>query len=98
MDALRKNAHAETAMGDLAILDLRSGETGEAVGLLQNVVRADPRRMAAGMDLAFIECRLNNKDHARQILQNLLGLNPDDAELREFLATGRYRGGQCSVM
>lgn len=98
MDALRKNAHAETAMGDLAILDLRSGETGEAVGLLQNVVRADPRRMAAGMDLAFIECRLNNKDHARQILQNLLGLNPDDPELREFLATGRYRGGQCSVM
>lgn len=97
-DALQKNAHDESAAGDLAILDLRSGEAGEAIALLQSVISADPSQMAAGMDLAFVECRLNHKSSARQILQNLLGLNPDDPELRQFLATGRYRGGRCSVM
>lgn len=97
-DAIRQDPHNASAAGDMAILDLRSGKAAEAVSLFERVIEADPSQMAAGMDLAFIECRLDNKSGARQILQNLLRLNPDDPELRQFLATGRYRGGQCSVM
>jgi len=65
------------------------------VSLLQRAVEADPSQLTAGLNLAFIECRVGNKDRARQILMELARFDPDDPELRKFLSSGSYAGERC---
>jgi tetratricopeptide (TPR) repeat protein len=93
--ALRQNPYDATAMGNLAVLDAGSGHTADAAQLLQRVIDADPSRMAAGLDLAFIECRIGDKKKALDILTGLSRINPDDPAIRAFLTTGTYGGERC---
>jgi Flp pilus assembly protein TadD len=95
--ALSQDEYDSTAMGNLAVLDAASGHTGDAVNLLERVVGADPSQLAAGLDLAFIECRINNKSEALKIVASLSRLNPDDPALRKFAESGVYGGQRCEL-
>jgi Tetratricopeptide repeat/Cytochrome c554 and c-prime len=96
-DALIEDPYEATALGNLAVLDAASGRTANAVNLLQRVVYTDPSQMAAGLNLAFIECRIGNKKKALDILTGLSRFNPDDPTLRKFLASGAYAGERCDL-
>jgi tetratricopeptide (TPR) repeat protein len=96
-DALIEDPYDVTALGNLAVLDATSGRTGDAENLLQRVVDADPSQMAAGLNLAFIDCRIGDKKKAMEILTGLSQFNPDDPTLRNFLASGTYAGEQCEL-
>jgi predicted CXXCH cytochrome family protein len=96
-DALLEDPYDATALGNLAVLDAASGRTADAVNLLQRVVDADPSQTAAGLNLAFIECRIGDKKRALEILAGLSRINPDDPMLRKFLASGIYAGERCEL-
>jgi Flp pilus assembly protein TadD len=96
-DALIEDPYEATALGNLAVLDAASGHTGDAVNLLQRVVDADPSQVAAGLNLAFIDCRLGDKKKALAILAELSQFNSDDPTLRSFLASGTYAGERCEL-
>jgi len=96
-DALVVNPYESTALGNLAVLDAASGRTADAINLLQRVVDADPSQMAAGLNLAFIECKVGDKKKALEILAGLSRFNPDDPTLRKFLASGTYGGEHCDL-
>ena len=95
--ALTKDPYEATALGNLAVLDAASGRTANAVILLQRVVDADPSQTAAGLNLAFIECRIGDKKKALGIITELARFNPDDPMLRKFLASGTYAGERCEL-
>jgi tetratricopeptide (TPR) repeat protein len=96
-DALIEDPYEATALGNLAVLDAASGRTTDAVNLLQRVVDANPSQMAAGLNLAFIECRIGDKKKALEILMGLSRFNPDDPMLHKFLAEGTYAGERCEL-
>ena len=96
-DALMENPYESTALGNFAVLDATSGRTADAINLLQRAVDADPSQMAAGLNLAFIECKIGNKKKALEILTGLSRFNPDDPTLRTFLASGTYGGERCDL-
>jgi predicted Zn-dependent protease len=64
---------------------------------LQRVVDADPSQMAAGLNLAFIECRIGDKKKALEILTGLSRFSPDDPMLHKFLASSTYAGERCEL-
>jgi predicted CXXCH cytochrome family protein len=97
VSALSQNQYQTTALGNLAVLAAASGHSADAIRLLQRVIDADSSEMAAGLDLAFIECRTGNKKQASDVLTTLSHLNPDDPNLRLFLYSGVYRGQHCDV-
>ena len=96
-DALLANPYESTALGNLAVLDAEAGHTADAINLLQRVVDADPSQMAAGLNLAFIECRIGDKKKALEILAGLSRFNPDDPMLRRFLVSGVYGAEHCEL-
>ncbi len=96
-DALAENPYEATALGNLAVLDAASGHTADAINLLQRVLDADPSQMAAGLNLAFIECRIGDKKKALETLAGLSRFNPDDPMLRKFLVSGTYAGERCEL-
>jgi Tetratricopeptide repeat/Cytochrome c554 and c-prime len=96
-DALMEDSYDATALGNLAVLDAATGLTADAVDLLQRVVDADPSQMAAGLNLAFIDCSIGDKKKALEILTGLSKLNPDDPTLRNFLVFGTYAGKRCDL-
>jgi len=53
--------------------------------------------MAAGLNLAFIECRIGDKKKALETLAGLSRFNPDDPMLRKFLVSGTYAGERCEL-
>ena len=95
--ALEKNAFEPSALGNLAVLEASSGEVKGAVALLQRLIAADPAQTSAGLNLAFIECRIGRRAQAAETLHSLQLLNPDDAQLRMFLEQGVYAGQRCEL-
>ncbi len=96
--ALRANPYEAGALADLAVLDAGTGRVPEAVRLLDRLVMADAGQTAAGLDLAFIECRLGRAGEARATAERLRVANPDSPPLRLFLRTGAYAGQSCPAM
>lgn len=96
-DAARENPYDTTALGDLAVLYAASGHVEEATRLLQQVMDDDPSNMAAGLDLAYIECRVGDRKRALDILTGLSRINPDDPAIRIFLSAGTYEGKRCEL-
>ena len=96
-DALIEDPYEATALGNLAVLDAASGHTADAVNLLQRVIDADPSQMIAGLNLAFIDCRIGDKKKALAILTALSQFNPDDPTLRNFRFFGIYAGERCDL-
>ena len=95
--ALTANPWEPTALANLAVLDAGSNRVPEAIHLLERLVNADPAQTAAGLNLAFIQCSLNKPAQARVLLDRLRKSNPDDPQLRQFLASGQYAGQRCSL-
>lgn len=95
--ALEGDAFESAALGDLAVLDASGGRAAESVRLLDRLVRADPSQTTAGLNLAFLECRLGQPVEAEAVLRRLEVLNPDDPQLRVFLQRGVYAGQRCDL-
>jgi cytochrome c-type biogenesis protein CcmH/NrfG len=68
-----------------------------AASLLKQVVANDPSQVAAGLNLALIQCLSGNKAQASAILSNLRRFNPDDPAVLGFINKGVYAGQRCSV-
>jgi predicted CXXCH cytochrome family protein len=96
-DALLANPYEPTALANLAVLDASTGQVQQGVRLLKRLIHDDPSRSAAGLNLAFIECKLGDGEDARELIQRLTMFNPDDPQLREFLLTGNYGGQHCAL-
>ncbi len=97
VSALQLNPYEPTALGNLAVLYAGSGGAAGAIKLLQRVVGADPTQTAAGLNLAFIECRLGQKEQGLATLDALARVSPDNAALRKFLDTGVYGEQRCAL-
>ena len=95
--ALAQNEYEPTALANLAVLEASAGKVKEAVHLLDRLVVADPSRTSAGLNLAFIVCRLGHSTEALALIKNLQAFNPDDPALRTFLFQGDYAGQHCQV-
>ena len=95
--ALEGNAYEPSALGNLAVIDARAGRVEAAVGLLKRVVSADPTQTAAGLNLAFIECRTGDAAGAAETVRELRRFAPDDAALRRFAERGEYGGQRCAL-
>jgi tetratricopeptide (TPR) repeat protein len=95
--AIALNPNEGTALGNKAILSAASGHAAEAVHLLQRVLQNDPSQVAAGLNLAYIECVVGNKESARGVLTNLQRYSPDDPAVRSFLQNNTYAGRRCDL-
>ena len=96
--ALEQDEWNPAALTNLAVLDATSHQVPEAVHLLENLLAADPSQTVPGLNLAWIQCLAGHRTEARMILQRLQPFNPDDPQLREFLARGNYAGGHCTLV
>ena len=96
--ALRENPFDASALTNRAVLDAGSGQLGEAVRLLDRLVRADSSQTRAGLDLAFLECRGGEREEARALAERLRELNPDSPEVRAFLREGKVGGQRCEAL
>jgi tetratricopeptide (TPR) repeat protein len=95
--ALAKNPYESTALANLAVIEAAEVELGQAMKLLEMVVAADPSQTAAGLDLAFLQCRLGEKPQALDTAEEMKRFNPDSPAVHEFLDYGRYGGQTCRV-
>jgi tetratricopeptide (TPR) repeat protein len=94
---LEANPYEPTALANLAVIDASSNHLPEAVRLLQRLAASDPSQTAAGVNLAFVLCRVDKPDDALSVLRKLELINPDDPQLRNFLHSGNYGGQHCSL-
>jgi len=81
---------------DLAVLDLESGHTDEALQLLSHAVRRDPTDMYAVFELARVRSARGEFDKARKLLDKVARVMPDYSQLYWELArieAGRNRDG-----
>ncbi len=83
--ALRQDPYNASALVNRAVLDASAGDLGEAVRLLDRLVRADPSQTLAGADLLKLECRAGERSQAAALLDTLRAANPDAPELRPFM-------------
>jgi predicted CXXCH cytochrome family protein len=95
--ALQLDAYDSTALANLAVIDASTGHLQEAIHLLETLVAADPSQTAVGLNLAFIDCKLNRTAEARAVIDRIADLNPDDPQLREFVEHATYAGQHCSL-
>jgi hypothetical protein len=95
--ALRQNPYEPSPLANLAVIDATTGKVPEALDLLNRLIAADPTQTAAGLNLAFIDCRLGQPDKARATLSTLARYNPDDPSLRTLRETGNYGGQHCDL-
>jgi Tetratricopeptide repeat len=61
------------------------------------VLADDPSQTAAGLNLAFLECRSGRKAEALQVVQRMLVFNPDSPAAHKLLETGVYGNQHCSL-
>ena len=95
--ALERDRYEPSALGNLAVLEASGGEPGNAISLLQRLVAADPSQTTAGLNLAFVECRVGRRSEAAEVLHRLQKVNPDDPQVRAFLEQGVYSGQRCAL-
>lgn len=95
---LNTDPYEPAALANLAVLDASSsGHLPEAINLLERLIDNDPTQTAAGLNLAFIDCKLGRIAQATSVLHRLQAANPDDPTLRSFLLTGNYLGQHCTL-
>ncbi len=100
-DARRAFERASTATVDnrsalqsLAIVQLQTGETAEALGLLTQMASASPRDIEVRLTLAEALVAAGRKDEAAQELDEIRNVGAQDAESAFALATGYLRIGK----
>lgn len=95
LSALKVDPLKSTAAGNLAVLRAQSGDLAGAVTLWQSAVDHDPEQLAAGYDLAIVECALGNPAAANQALARLLLFSPDNENARKLQAAMRNGTQHC---
>jgi predicted CXXCH cytochrome family protein len=76
--ALKADAFDSVAEGNLALIEARSHQSASAVRLWQTAFDHDPAQLAAGENLAEVECGLGQRDAALTTLDRVLLFSPDD--------------------
>ncbi len=95
--ALAQNAHSETALSNLAVLDAQQGDIPTAIRHLTTIATDDPGQTTALLNLALLQCRGGEGGAAHSTLKRALQFNPDSPLARRFLNTGDYGGAHCAV-
>lgn len=90
--ALEADANDSLAAGDLAIIEASEHHYDDAVHLWNSVFAHDPAQLAAGMNLAVVECGLGQKVDTLATLERLLKFAPDNGNARTFAE--RVRSGK----
>jgi Flp pilus assembly protein TadD len=95
--ALRQNPQDITAAANLAVIEAASGQSDQAIRLLNQVVQEDPSQTSVGLNLAFLQCRKGKQVDAIAVLMTMLQYNPDSAAAHRFLETGVYGDQHCNL-
>jgi tetratricopeptide (TPR) repeat protein len=103
-DARRAFERASTATVDsraalqsLAVAQLQTGETAEALALLTQLASASPRDIELRLTLAEALVAAGRKDEAAQELDEVRNVGPQDPESTFALATGYLRIGKADL-
>lgn len=83
--ALKADPFDSLAASNLALIDARQRDLGEAAGLWGGVLKRDPAESAAGVDLAIVECGADQSARAISALKRVLDFAPDDDRARTML-------------
>jgi Flp pilus assembly protein TadD len=94
---LKENPFDPLALSNLAVLDATGGSVADATALLDRLITADPTQTRAGLNLAFIECRLGQPAKALATLATLAQYNLDDPSLRTLKERGNLGGQHCDL-
>ena len=95
--ALALDPFDSIALADFAVVEAEEGHLQPAVNLLEKVVADNPGQTAAGLDLAFLQCRLGDKAGALQTINLVQRFNPDDPTVYTFAHTGEYGNQSCRL-
>jgi predicted CXXCH cytochrome family protein len=90
-EALRADVFDSLAAGNLALIEAQQHHYEEAIHLWETVFSHDPAQLAAGMNLAIVDCGEGKKTEALETLDRVLTFSPDNQKARS-LAT-RIRSG-----
>jgi hypothetical protein len=84
--ALKADPFKSAAAGNLAILRVQTNDLTDAITLWQSAFHNNPAQLAAGQDLAIVECSLGNTTAATEALNRVLLFSPDDTKARNLAA------------
>jgi predicted CXXCH cytochrome family protein len=82
--ALQADAFDSVAQGNFALIDARNHDYASAIQLWQAAFDHDPAQIAAGENLAEVECGLGRHDAALATLDRVLLFSPDDQRARSM--------------
>jgi predicted CXXCH cytochrome family protein len=83
-EALKANPLDSVAEGNLALIDARHHDYASAIRLWQAAFDHDPAQLAAGENLAEVQCGLGQRDAAMAALARVLLFSPDDQHARSM--------------
>jgi tetratricopeptide (TPR) repeat protein len=95
--ALKADAFDSVAEGNLALIEARSHQSASAVRLWQTAFDHDPSQLAAGENLAEVECGLGQRDAAMTTLDRVLLFSPDDQRARALQSAIRSGAMPCKA-
>jgi predicted CXXCH cytochrome family protein len=93
--ALSADAFDSLAAGNLALIQAQQHHYVEAVRLWSSVFSHDPMQLAAGQNLAVVECGMGQRDAALATLDRLLLFAPDNRRTRSMAAEIRSGNRSC---
>jgi tetratricopeptide (TPR) repeat protein len=80
----------------LARISIKEGKDAEATGLLEDVIRANPKDTQARVELADIHHKTRQYESARKLLQDVLNLEPQNKRAHFLLAKVLGRLGKTA--
>jgi predicted CXXCH cytochrome family protein len=95
--ALKADAFDAVAEGDLALIEARGNHLPEAVKLWQSAFDHDPTQLAAGENLAQVECGLGQRGAALATLSRVLLFSPDHQRARAMDAAIQSGAMACNA-
>ena len=94
--ALKADAFDAVAEGDLALIEARRQNYVEAIRLWQSAFQHDPTQLAAGDNLAQVECSQGQKDAALATLDRVLLFSPDEQRAHALQSAIRSGAMRCT--
>ena len=95
--ALVANPNESLAEGNLALIEAGQHHYNEAVQHWQAVFTRDPLQLAAGLNLAVVECETGKPSAAEQTLKRVLLFAPDNQRANEMLSAISAGRQPCTI-